>query len=138
VTPILINMKKQIQISSVLRNFLGCFVILIFLISNKGYGQTNIVKFDLSTLTGGSNSFGSSPLTPTTSDANATIVGLTRGSGITTTGTAAAKAWGGIAGNTGTTQAAAITTNNTVTFSITPNAGYKAVSYTHLRAHETG
>ena len=118
--------------TTALRKYLALIVLLLTV--NVGWGQTNIVKFDFSTLAGGANTFGASPLTPTTSDANVTIVGLTRGSGMTTTGTAAAKAWGGLSGNTSSTQATGISSNNTATFSIMPNAGYK-VSLTQIPAY---
>ena len=108
--------------------------IAMFVVCGRSYGQTNVVKFDLSTLPGGTNLFGASPLTPTTSDANITIVGLTRGSGMTTTGTAASKAWGGLSGNTSSTQTTGISSNNTATFSITPKVGYK-VSLTQIPAY---
>ena len=43
----------------------------------------------------GLNDYGVSPLTPTTAAANLTIGGLTRGSGVTTSGSGATNAWGG-------------------------------------------
>ena len=52
--------------------------------------------WDFSTLTGGSNNFGPSPLAATTSAASITVGGLTRGVGVGTTGgSGAARAWGG-------------------------------------------
>jgi len=120
-------------------NYWGTKVLALLVLVVMGgsvKGQVNIVKFDPSTLTGGAGNWGASPLTPTTSDANVTIVGLTRGSGVGTPGTstAAGKAWGGTAINTNTTQATAISSDNTVTFSITPNSGYK-ISLTQIPAY---
>lgn len=102
-------------------------VLLLLIVLGVGFSQkatSQIVKFDLSTLPGGTNLFGASPLTPTSSNANTTIVGLTRGAGIGTTGTAAAKAWGGTGfTTTNNTQALALAGNQIVTFTITANAG---------------
>ena len=74
--------------------------------------------------------FGVSPMAPTTNAPNVTVIGLTRGAGVTTNPTAAARAWGGN-GFGSLTSAAAITANDFATFSITANAGYK-VSFTNV------
>ena len=81
----------------------------------------------------GLNDYGVSPLTPTTAAANLTIGGLTRGSGVTTSGSGATNAWGGT-GLTNTSEAAAITANEFITFSLTANAGNK-VSCTNIPAY---
>jgi hypothetical protein len=78
----------------------------------------------------GQTAYGMSPLVPTTNAPNVTIVGLTRGSGVTTINSAAARAWGGN-GFDATTAAAAITANNFVTCGLTANAGYK-ISFTAI------
>jgi uncharacterized repeat protein (TIGR01451 family) len=80
----------------------------------------------------GQTAFGPSPLSPTTNAPNVTVVGLTRASGVTTTssGSAAARAWGGN-GFDATTAAAAITANNFVTCGLTANAGFK-ISFTAI------
>jgi endonuclease G len=83
-----------------------------------------LAGWDVSTLAGGANNYGPTPFAPTTNAANLTIIGLTRGSGIRTNGTAAAKAWGGF-GYTNATAALAIASNKVVTFSVMANAGYK-------------
>ncbi len=72
----------------------------------------------------GQTNFGISPLPPTTNAANLTIVGLTRGSGVSTNATAAARAWGGN-GFTNSTAAAAIAGSQFVTMSIAAKTGYK-------------
>ena len=82
-----------------------------------------IMGWDFSTLAGGSNSFGPSPYAPGTTVANITAGGLTRGSGIGTTGSGAADAWGGN-NLTATSEAAAITAGDYATFSVTANTGY--------------
>ena len=72
----------------------------------------------------GQTSYGTSPLAPSTNAGNITVVGLTRGSGVTTTGSAASRAWGGN-GFTTSSAGAAVTAVDLATFSITANAGYK-------------
>ena len=55
---------------------------------------------------GGANNFGPSPLAATSSGANVTVGGLTRGAGVGTGGTGAARGWGGVT-FTGANEAAA-------------------------------
>ncbi len=83
-----------------------------------------LAGWDVHSLTGGTNNFGTSPLSPTTTATNLTVGGLTRGSGVSTNGTSAARAWGGtdwIA----TSAAAAITAGDVITFTVAASAGYK-------------
>jgi uncharacterized repeat protein (TIGR02543 family) len=89
-----------------------------------------LAGWDVHGLTGGSNNFGSSPLAATVSAANLSVGGLTRGSGVSTTGTAAARAWGGLAWNVADA-AAAIAGNKFATFTATANVGYQ-VSYSSI------
>ena len=81
----------------------------------------------------GLGSYGASPLTPTTLAAHLTAVGLTRGSAVGTSGTAAANAWGGNAWTDGS-EADAINANHFATFSVTAGAGY-GVSFTTISAY---
>jgi hypothetical protein len=87
------------------------------------------------------NLFGAQGLAPTDSDPNLTIGGLTRGSGVGTTGTGANRAWGG---NTWgqTTEADAITAGQFATFSLTANSGYSlslsSISQLSYRRSSTG
>lgn len=70
--------------------------------------------------------FGPSPFDATTSHPAVSVGGLTRGSGLTTTGGAANNAWGANGWPSGLpteNQANAIATNNFITFTITPNFG---------------
>ncbi len=100
-----------------------------FVVIGTGTSYTGtLIGWDMSTLPGGANNYGPSPFTPTTNAANLTIVGLTRGSGIRTNSTAAARAWGGF-GYTNATASLAIASNKVVTFSVMANAGYQ-VSFT--------
>lgn len=80
-----------------------------------------IVGWDAS----GLSNFGASPLAATESSDDVTIGGLTRGSGVTAPGGAAANGWGG-AGWTSTTSAAAISAGDFVTFSVEPALGFSA------------
>jgi hypothetical protein len=99
-----------------------------------GFGSiglgTEIVKWDFSGFPGGAGNFGPSPLAATAHDANITPGGLTRGSGVGTNGTGAAKGWGGTHFSAGS-QADAIASNDFATFSITVNSGY-TVSLTNI------
>ncbi|MFZ4771191.1 MAG: beta strand repeat-containing protein, partial [Ferruginibacter sp.] len=84
---------------------------------------TPIVGWNMSTQTGGTNNFGTSPLIPSTSAANSTNDSLTRGSGVVTTGSAAAKGWGGLGWNYATADLA-IAANRFITFSTKASTGY--------------
>ena len=94
--------------------------------SGGGGGGTNyagiLVGWDLNPLAGGANNFGISPLAPTTNASNLAVVGLTRGSGVGTTGTGAARGWGGTTWSQ-TTAAAGITASQFLTFSLTLTNG---------------
>ena len=97
-----------------------------FTVLNNGgtvYSGT-LAAWDVSTLPGGLNNYGPSPLAPTTSATNLVIVGLTRGSGVKTTGTAAAGGWGGVA-FTSSTASNAVAANQFVSFTMTATAGYQ-------------
>lgn len=103
-----------------------------------GTAYTNILAgWDVS----GAANFGVSPLAPTTNGYNLSVAGLTRGGGVTTSGTGAARAWGGT-GFTSSTEAAAVAASQFVTFSVAANAGYmvsfSAVSRFDYRRSGTG
>jgi DNA/RNA endonuclease G (NUC1) len=89
-----------------------------------------LAGWDVSTLTGGLNNYGPSPFTPTTNASNITIGGLTRGSGVRTSGTATAQGWGGTS-FTNMTLSSAIASNRFVSFTVTANTGY-AVSFSEI------
>ncbi len=79
----------------------------------------------------GCTNYGVSPLAAATNSPNMTVVtGLSRGSGVTTSGSAAARGWGGT-GFTNVSPAAAAATNEYVSFTLAANAGY-VVSYTSV------
>jgi endonuclease G len=93
-------------------------------------GGILLAGWDVSGLPGGANNFGPSPLAPTTNAANLTVVGLTRGTGIGTSGTGAGRAWGGST-FTNSSSDAAIAANRFITFTVTAGAGY-AMSCTSI------
>ena len=100
-----------------------------------------LAAWDVSTQPGGANNFGASPLAPTTTGANLTVGGLTRGVGVGTSGTAAARAWGGNDWQNASA-AAAITGSDVATFTVTANAGFQvsfsAISKFDYRRSGTG
>ena len=107
-------------------------LLFVLIITLNGFSQ--IAAWDLSTLPGGMGIFGASPLTPTSSDPNVTVVGLTRGSGVGTAGTAAQRAWGGDTYSTSGDANVAIAANSFWTFSFTANAGFK-LSLSNVEAY---
>jgi endonuclease/exonuclease/phosphatase family metal-dependent hydrolase len=98
---------------------------------------TVLAGWDMSTVT----NYGVSPMLATTNAANITVGGLTRGSGIGTSGTAAARAWGGN-GFDALSTATAVSANDFATFSISVQTGYKvsfsAISKFDYRRSSTG
>lgn len=85
--------------------------------------SVTIVGFNMSTQPGGANNFGASPLAPTTTATNVTATGLTRGSGVSVSGTGAARGWGGTGWNVATASEA-ITASKFATFTVKANDGY--------------
>ena len=81
-----------------------------------------LVWFNTSALPGGVNNFGPSPLFASYA-ANVTSTGLIRGSGVSTTATAAARAWGGV--NWSQSVTADLASNAFFTFDATVAAGYE-------------
>jgi hypothetical protein len=89
----------------------------------------NLAAWDISATT---MTASSSPLA--VANSNVIVTGFTRGSGISTTGTAFAYEWGGNVPNTATTVASAVTAGNFMSFTVTPKTGYK-VSFNSIPAH---
>jgi endonuclease/exonuclease/phosphatase family metal-dependent hydrolase len=87
-----------------------------------------LAGWDVSTLT--SQNFGPSPMAPTTNAPVVTVGGLTRGSGVTATGTAGMRTWGGNGFDSASLSSAA-TAGDYVTFSLAANAGYR-ISFTSI------
>ncbi|HZL42946.1 MAG TPA: DNA/RNA non-specific endonuclease, partial [Verrucomicrobiae bacterium] len=94
-------------------------------------GQTvTLLGWDVRSLSGGSGNYGISPLPPAIIAPNIISSGLVRGSGVGTSGTAAARAWGGNA-FTASSSSAAVSANQIITVSTVVNTGY-TVSYTSI------
>ncbi|MDX1914062.1 MAG: DNRLRE domain-containing protein [Methylophilus sp.] len=98
-------------------------------ISISAFAAT-LAGWDVSTMPGGASNFGVSPLAATTASANLTVGGLTRGSAVGTTGTGAARGWGGNTW-TSTSASAAAAANQYATFTVTANSGFN-VSFTSI------
>lgn len=90
-------------------------------------------QWTFGSLTGGANSFGPTPYAAVTTAINGTYSGLVRGSGIGTTGTGAGGGWGGNFFE-GTSLETAISLNEFVSFTITPDAGF-ALSFSSINAY---
>ncbi|HZI32187.1 MAG TPA: hypothetical protein VFF11_07585, partial [Candidatus Binatia bacterium] len=103
-----------------------------FIVLNNGGSVYSglLAGWDMSGLPGGANNYGPSPFPATTNGPHLSIGGLTRGVGVTTSGTAAAGGWGGT-GFVSSNAPTAVTSNQFVTFSITASNGYK-VSFLKL------
>ena len=93
--------------------------------SGSGINYSGVLAgWDVSTLT----AYGLSPQSPTTNAPGLSVVGLTRGNGLTTTPTAAGRAWGAN-GWSQTTAAAGISASQFMTFSLTvTNGGTMTIS----------
>jgi hypothetical protein len=93
-------------------------VALLTVVNPAAYSGV-LAGWDMAGLTG----YGPTQLAASTNAPNVSVGNLTRGSGFTTTGTAAADAWGGNGLNT-TSSAAAIAANDFATFSLGVSNGY--------------
>jgi hypothetical protein len=103
-----------------MKKFFTLSIILLAAIN----GIAQIAGYNTSLLTGGNNNFGASPLAPSTSNINATVGGLTRASGVSTTGGSGANR--ALGGNNFqfVDAAAAIAANSFFTTTLSPNTGY--------------
>ena len=125
--PNLYSQKRNSRYTSLKGCIYVCMAIMLLFTNNI---NAQLVSFVFNGLPGGSNNFGPSPFAATSNNTNLTIGGLTRGSGVGTGGTAAANGWGGTAFNQ-ISSANAITNNTFVSFTVTPNTGYK-VSFSDI------
>ncbi|HSU57399.1 MAG TPA: IPT/TIG domain-containing protein, partial [Candidatus Dormibacteraeota bacterium] len=100
-----------------------------------------LLGWDTSALPGGAGNYGPSLFPPTTNAPNITVGGLTRGLGVSTNSSGAARGWGGNAW-TNQSAAAAIGSNQFATFAASANAGYQvsfsAISRFDYRHSATG
>jgi hypothetical protein len=102
-----------------------CIIALLCATTQLTWAQVSLASW---TFTNASNDWGTSPAPPTTTNANVTVVGLTRGPGVTILNTAAATAWGGngfFDGVAAASQTAdtAIARGNYFTFTIAATSG---------------
>jgi DNA/RNA endonuclease G (NUC1) len=141
--PQYVTSARQIEIDTGLTFFTALPTNVATALRNKVDGRLagTLVGWDMSGLTGGAGNYGPSPLAPTTNDPDLSVVGLTRGSGIVTTGMAATMAWGGL-NFTNATAAAAIAANKGITFSVTAKTNcqinFTAVSQFNYKRSGTG
>jgi endonuclease I len=100
-----------------------------------------LAGWDTSPLPGGAGNYGPSPYAATTTGANVTVGGLTRGSGVGTGYTAAGRAWGGV-GWIDTSAADAVANNRFATFTVQANPGFmvsfRSISKFDYRRSSTG
>lgn len=89
--------------------------------------ETLLAGWDVNLLTG----FGPSPMAPTTNHSLVNVTGLTRGSGVLTTQSAAQNAWGGH-GFDSTSASAAVASGKFVLWAITAPQGY-TISFSSIR-----
>lgn len=101
-------MKKTLQ-TLITRSVLTISAFMLF----AGYANAQIAAWNPAGVSG----YGTSPWTATTADANVNVGGLVRGSGVTTSGTAAAGGWGGNGWN-------ASVPNLNITFTLEAKTGY--------------
>ena len=108
-----------------------------FTVDDRGGYTGVLLGWDVS----GATNYGLSPLPPTTNAQHVAVVGLTRGAGISTSGRAAARSWGGVA-FTDASAAAAVAANRFVTFGLAATAGYRVsistISRLDYRRSDTG
>ena len=71
------------------------FLLVVFLLGLGAAGaraEVTLAAWEVNGQTG----YGISPLTPVASDSDVTVVGLTRGPGVATSGSGASNVWGGV------------------------------------------
>jgi hypothetical protein len=105
---------------------LRLLVNLLFLlvgVSSVVKAQIPLVGWDCNPIVNGSNLFGPSPFVPTTTAANVSAGFMFRGAGVSTTGTGANRAFGGVGFNV-VDAASAIAANKFFTFTINASPGF--------------
>lgn len=110
-----------------------CTIALLCITTQFTWAQVTLASW---TFTNASGDWGQSPAPPATTGSGITVVGLTRGPGIATSGTAAGTAWGGAGFSDGVltvsqTEDSAIALGNYFTFTVTGTAG-NSISLTEI------
>ena len=105
-----------------------CSLALSILIATQQMEADELVGWETSGIPGNTSAangaFGPSPFSPSNTAAGvAAVLGLTRGSGVTTNSSGAARGWGGNSWNSDS-EADAITANQYFTFGFTVDTGY--------------
>jgi hypothetical protein len=90
----------------------------LLLAATSALNAATIASWDFNPLPGGNGNYGPSPLAATTADPDVIVGGLTRGPGVATSGTAAARAWGGSGWDGNADAAAAISAGDYATFTV--------------------
>ncbi len=98
------------------------FIVITVITMSQLRAQTLLSSYDFNPITN-TQSFGPSPYAGIAAT-NVTAGGLTRGPGVLTTGTPAARGWGGVSWQA-TSGANAVTANQFFTFTVKANAGYQ-------------
>ena len=101
-------------------------------------GTVRIPSVNLLTLAAwevnGLSNYGPSPMAPTTTGGGLSVGGLTRGEGLTVSGTAAANAWGGNGFGSHSTLEAAVADRDVISFSVVASEGLR-VSFAKIPAY---
>jgi|JI9StandDraft_1071089.scaffolds.fasta_scaffold53370_1 hypothetical protein len=110
-------------------------LLLLLLLPIGMWGQLNVTlaRWNFNGFVGGAGLWQSSPQSPTASNSNVNIGGLTRGFGVVATGSSANNAWGGTDFQN-TSQANAITNGDFFTLTFEAKSGTK-MSLTEISAH---
>lgn len=111
------NQSTAYRIALFLWKQKNCFVLFLLLLNSSAFAQVALWS------PAGLSNYGPTPWAATSTTANITVGGLTRGAGINTTGTPAGNGWGGVNWTGNPTEDA--------TFTVTANPGY-TVSFSTL------
>lgn len=120
-----------------MKKILGIVSLALLLVVNASQVNAALVAgWDFDPQVGGTGVWGPSPLAASSVNADVTVGGLTRGSGILTPAgsAAAANAWGGTGWNDSTSAATSIANGDFITFAVTADVG-SAVSFTSIDAY---
>jgi hypothetical protein len=119
------NSNLTLKKNQMKRVKLLCLIALLSITTQLTWGQVSLASW---TFTNVSPDWGPSPAPPTTTSSGVTVVGLTRGSGVTTLNAGAGTAWGGNGFFDGVAAASqtpegAVTLGNYFTFTMTATGG---------------
>jgi 2',3'-cyclic-nucleotide 2'-phosphodiesterase (5'-nucleotidase family) len=135
-------MERRCDVVRLSSRVISKLALLVALVAAPLPGRAaTLAGWDTHAQTGGTNNFGTSPLPPAITAPNLTVGGLTRGPGVGTTGTGAARGWGGN-GFTSATRDAAVAAGQVATFTVTAGAGsevsFSSISRWDYRRSATG